>query len=146
MTVGKRASQRLRHSLNKPKVVLFVVLQSVENSSEVAAWFCRVDPPAVKFLTPSSTQLQYRVIIASFTSHFKLGFERTLNSVNVAIFFFKLQVCLKLPVIPVSLCGTLTKNKPVSINGKFLHANLLASPGPKNYTALEMVMTHTGFE
>lgn len=88
MTVGKRASQRLRHSLNKPKVFLFVVLQSVENSSEVAAWFCRVDPPAVKFLTPSSTQLQYRVIIASFTPHFKLGFERTLNSVNVAIFFF----------------------------------------------------------
>lgn len=29
---------------------------------------------------------------------------------------------------------------------EFPHANLLASPGPKNYTALEMVMTHTGFE
>lgn len=88
VTVGKRASQRLRHSLNKPKVFLFAVLQSVENSSEVAAWFCRVDPPTVKFLTPSPTQLQYRVIIASFTPHFKLGFERTLNSVNVAFFFF----------------------------------------------------------
>jgi hypothetical protein len=60
----------------------------------------------------------------------------TLNSISRVF-----KVCLKLTVMHMSKCAELPPR-----NGKFLNANLLTSPSFENYSAREIIMTHTGFE